>query len=379
MRIEKSRPPSYLSAHFDESASRLQHQCFFLTPRWFALYWQEWAEKNYLGQATININDNDYFVLLSRGRQRSRLGLSYESVGFNEATEPLVQNLTVEFNGFLSAQDQQSFTDGQPVTTPTNFEGCFDEFLTGLVDTPGWDELRVSAISDDFANAAIGIARGRGLIATIFSERKTYSVDLDLIREKFNSEYLATRSSNTRAQLRKSRRSIEIALGPLVLEPANSLECAQLWLSELGTLHAKQWNESKAIQGFNNPRFVGFHRKALDQLWHEGKVQILRINAGNKNVAYLHYFVVEGRAYFNMSGINYEERDAVQPGLIAHWLAIDYFMSNGLSVYDFMGGTYRYKESLCTTKSGQKHLLFRRRRWFFVLEDFLRRLKRKRA
>ena len=379
MKIEKIVPPSFLLLERPASTSNGSDSCFFLEQQWFALYFEEWANKNYLGQATLSVDGADYFALLSKGEQRSRLGLRYQSIGFNEATEPLVQNLTIEFNDFLSSHDQRTTIASSAGTSLPVFEKCFDALLTGLLKIANWDELRISAVSSLQADAAVQIAQHYGLVTTVFSERFTYSVDLNLIREKFNSDYIASRSSNTRAQLRKSKRSIENALGPIRLEPANSLECAHDWLTELGTLHAKQWNESKAIEGFNNPRFVAFHRKALDRMWHESTVQILRLSAGDKPLVYLHYFVVDKRAYFNMSGINYEALQAVQPGLIAHWLAIDFFGKQGAAVYDFMAGTYRYKESLCTTSSEQRHLLFRRRRWFFVLEDFFRRLKRSRS
>ena len=371
MKIDKAFPPNFSVFCSQQQSDNVDSPCFFLTPSWFQPYLEEWSPKNYWGLATIVEQGGEYAAFLSEGIQHSRLGLKYKSIGFNEATDPLVQNLTVEFNGFLPLQSKSSGTS----LAPPIFERCFSTFLKGICLNVSWDELRLSGLDTTDAKDAAAIAKRSGLISTVVNERLTYSVDLELIRNRFNSDYISSRSSNTRAQLRKSKRAIENTLGLIRIESAPSLECAQSWLTDLGVLHANQWNTSAAIEGFNNPRFVDFHRKALTRMWPEGKAYILRISAGNAHLAYLHYFVVDRRAYFNMSGINYKERGAAQPGLIAHWLAIDFFMQKQLKIYDFMAGTYRYKESLSTHSFAQKHILIRRRRWFFILEDVLRNLK----
>ena len=333
------------------------------------MYSAQWARGNFYGVLGSNSIMPERFCYLSIGRLRSRLKILHNSIGFNEATEIFVQNMTVEVNDFISVSGCAAASE------PAEFERAINGTLDHLLQFDDWDEIRLSALSDVHGRIAKKSANDRNLIVEIFSERETYWVDFTEIQTKFAGDFIASRSANTRAQLRKALKQTQSELGKCAIEVAATLEQAQEWLNELGRLHLRRWNPNGKIEGFNNPRFVGFHRQCLEDLWPTQQVKIIRLVAGQKPIAYMHYFVADKRAYFNMSGIDYEESKAHRPGLVAHWLAIEFFQRAGLTIYDFLAGTNRYKESLSTHTASQVHLLVRRKRWFFMLESLLRRMK----
>ena len=360
-------PPKATSLNGDPPP--LTNASFFLSRQWLDMYTAQWARENFYGILSSDAAQIERFCYLSIGRLRSRLKIPYSSMGFNEATEILVQNMTVEENDFLTV-------NGSGIgSSAAEFELVINETLDNLLKIGDWDEIRFSALSDGHGKIATKVAKDKNFIVEVFSERETYWVDFSEIQTKYAGNFIASRSANTRAQLRKALKQTQSELGTCAIEVAATLEQAHEWLNELGRLHLKRWNPNGAVEGFNNPRFVGFHRQCLEDLWPTEQVKIARLVAGQKAIAYMHYFVTDGRAYFNMSGIDYDESKAHRPGLIAHWLAIEFFQRDGLAIYDFLAGTNRYKESLCTHTASQVHLLVRRKRWFFVLESLLRKVK----
>jgi hypothetical protein len=63
------------------------------------------------------------------------------------------------------------------------------------------------------------------------------------------------------------------------------------------------------------------------------------------------------------------------PGMLAHWLAIERYLSDGESVYDFLMGQNQYKERLSTDRAEMIDLVFWRPKLALDLEDFLRRVR----
>ena len=347
-----------------------QNTCYFLTKAWFSAYLAEWSKDRFLGCVQVQAGGKKGFVFLSKASRRSKLFVNFISLGFNESTQVELEGLTLEFNEFIeAAQDQKTAS-----TSSDLFKARFEQVLTEL-ETLRWDELRVSALDEAHAQIAQALASKHNLILLIHSRRLTYWVDLAQIRSAHGSNYLASRSANTRSQLRKALRNTEQVLGKCVFEIAQSKDQAHDWLSQMGVLHAQRWNPERKIEGFNNPRFVAFHQKQINSMWALGQIHVCRLVAGQSRLAYLYNYYVDGRVYFNMSGVDYDVTGAIKPGLLAHWLAIEHYLSIGSNTYDFLAGTNQYKESLATHKSAQQSILIRKRRWFFNLEQTLRKIK----
>jgi Acetyltransferase (GNAT) domain len=364
--------PAFLTPHPECSDESLNSPCYFLDEAWLVPYIKEWDQGCFYGHWHSSPHLSRAQAVLSCGIKTSRLGIKYRSIGFNEATEALLENLTLEFNGFLVS------SDSAPTSTAMSEEASWSQnFLDDLLEYEDWDEIRLNALNNVFAERISEFSRDRGLIATLVGERKTYWTDLDQVRQKFQGDFLKSVSSNTRSQLRRARKSTETALGALALVEPVTLEEAHLWFEELGELHQARWNVNKNIIGFSNPRFVNFHRETINRLWPNGQLQLLKLSAGDTTLAYLYNFMVGGHTYFVMSGIAYDKPQAAKPGLLAHWFAIEHNLTMGSRIYDFLAGTHQYKQSLSTHVTNQSSLTIRRPRLHFKLENWLRNMKRR--
>ena len=77
-----------------------------------------------------------------------------------------------------------------------------------------------------------------------------------------------------------------------------------------------------------------------------GRVEVLRLSAGERPFAWLYNFLEDRRALYYLGGFDYEEDNRLKPGLTAHALTVMRHVSAGRDAYDFMGGDNRYKANL---------------------------------
>ena len=161
------------------------------------------------------------------------------------------------------------------------------------------------------------------------------------------SSFDAQLSSNTRSQVRRSRKMYEALFGPLKINRAKSLEEAQEFMAALARLHNIR-RKSKGDQGaFTSPQIVEFHKRLINRLWVTNGVDLIRCSAGESDIGYLYNFLDNGKVCFFQSGLVYGVDSRLKPGLISHSLAIEYYRSVGAGEYDFLAGAAQYKNSLC--------------------------------
>jgi hypothetical protein len=367
-------PPSELEPLFSEvEQGSNSNQHFFLSSTWAKRYLSAWTETERLGGVVVegfnaSASSTRAFVALSGEKRRSKIGVPFLSVGFNEASSPQLKYVTPEING-LYLQNRAA--------TPQEFA----ETVAGTVDllrTRGvnWGEIRLNAVPADYALTVKQWATGRDFNIHDVDVKKSYLVNLAEIRSRGMQGFIDSRSSNSRAQLRKARRLVESSLGPLVLEMAQNQEQLDHWFETLKTLHRLRWGATENGSGFDYPPFDQFHTRVATDLLKQGQLHLWRIRAGDTDLAYLHIFTSEKSAYFNISGINYDVSSSFKPGLLAHWLVIQHYLENGFEVYDFMVGTNQYKQSLCTDTRDLHFFSIRQSNLAFNLEGLLRRSKR---
>ena len=186
---------------------------------------------------------------------------------------------------------------------------------------------------------------------------------IDLTRIRATGEtYLAQLGSNTRYQLRRSRRRYEAA-GPLALYRAASVEEAHDFLSRLAALHQRHWRTRGKPGAFANPAFEQFHRTLIARAFPCGAIDLLRISCAERPVGYLYNFRYRGTVYAYQSGFDYAQAERHQrPGLSCHHLAIEKYLAEGAARYDFLAGDDRYKSSLATGAVSLYWLELRRQR-----------------
>ena len=160
------------------------------------------------------------------------------------------------------------------------------------------------------------------------------------------SSFLASRSANTRAQLRRSERAYR-AEGALAIRRAESEAEAQDWFDALGVLHQATWIARGKPGAFANPEFVAFHRELIGRGFARGEIDLLRATAGASVIGYLYTFRHDGQVLSYQSGFAYPaDPGPRKPGLSTHALAIEMYRAEGARLYDFLAGEDRYKASL---------------------------------
>jgi hypothetical protein len=338
-------------------------ESFFLSSHWLTACEQTWAGHCRFDKIELNNNHRDLgLVLVGVGTEIRHSILKSRVIAINESTDQDFDEVTIELNGFYN-------------TNRSNFQDSFSALLNNLLQKPDWDELRFSGLIEEDSLSAARIARNLGLNTRVFRRRPSYSIDLCAVRNQFRGDYLATRSANTRQQLKRSLRALEAKLGPASLDRASSTTEALQWLQDLSPLHRARWPSSRKLIGFDNPKFVGFHENLIRASFDSGDIDLLRLSAGEKPIAYLYNLKSKGHIGFYLSGIDYSIAEQFRPGMLAHWLAIEHYLSAGANTYDFLAGQNLYKERLCTHQQEMLDLIFWRPRPLLRLENAIRNFK----
>jgi hypothetical protein len=345
----------------------IKSECLFLDGAWLTFYFEYWDENSILGMYVGESKGGEIIALLSAAKKKSRLGVNYVSIGFNEDSDTPPTNITVEYNDFLTEAAN---------CAPKN---SFHAFFQFMKDRPGWSEVRINAVSERAASLVLKAANDLGFLYLIQNRSLTYYVDLEYIRRSVSNSYLSMLSQNTRAQIRRSMRKIETEFGRLQINFPIDIPSALVWFDELGELHTQRWNSGVSGEGFKNPKFRSYHKHFIQENFVIGRATICRVTAGEAIIGYLYLFIHNRVVYFVLSGINYNIRSDLSPGMVLHSLAIQHFIDAGLARYDFMAGTARYKKSMATNSHVLSYVSVRRKEWYFVLEHGLRYLKNKTA
>jgi CelD/BcsL family acetyltransferase involved in cellulose biosynthesis len=168
--------------------------------------------------------------------------------------------------------------------------------------------------------------------------------------------YLATLSPNTRHQIRRSMRLFEERGGRCAIERAADPAQAAVWLAELQQLHEARWAAKNKTSTFMSPQARTFHAALIERCLTAGgcedlAVDLLRVRFGAETIALLYNLRFRDVVSFYQAGLKFESGNNCRPGLVAHALAIQYYLDSGAREYDFLAGEpdpVRYKRSLAT-------------------------------
>jgi CelD/BcsL family acetyltransferase involved in cellulose biosynthesis len=240
--------------------------------------------------------------------------------------------------------------------------GCTLAKLIDLLPAD-WDELFLPGVARE-AFRDLEVPRGYRVSAA--STTPSYFVDLEKVRAA--GDYLTLLSSNTRAQIRRARRRV----GACELEVAASLEDALAIYDELVALHAASWQARGERGAFADPWFARFHRRLIEQRFAHGEIQLVRLRNSAGTIGCLYNLISDGRVLFYQSGLAKFDDPVIKPGLLCHAAAIAHCAAGGHRIYDLLGGSARYKESLATGSTELAWLCVQRARLRFALEDRVR-------
>lgn len=300
-------------------------------------------------------------VLVPARHVRHRV-FSSNGLYLNETGDPSLDQLTVEYNGFL--------VDAKADAT------VLQQCIAWLVGRRGvWDELFLSGLGPDARNTMEAIGPTLGLRAFVRDRKPSAYVDLDEVR-RGGADYLTTLSSNTRYQIRRSLR-LYGADGKPSLRIAATMEEALAFFAELKRLHQAYWMTRGHPGSFAGPFFETFHAGLLRDRFDRGEIQLAKIAAGERVIGYLYNFAYRKHIYAYQSGFQYEADAKFKPGLVSHYLAIEHNLTSGASIYDFLAGEGQHKQSLGTAATEMTWLVLQRSLAKFRIEDALRSLKRR--
>ena len=282
----------------------------------------------------------------------------------NETGNEELDELTIEHNGLLV--DSANAIDVS--------RACLTFLLEQHSD---WDELHFSGIDEHDSLTELINEPPLGIECQLFKETTFETINLATLRES-GAEYLSKLSSNTRQQVRRSMRLFEQA-GPLEIDEPKSLAEVEQFYVEMKRLHQDYWQAKGHPGAFGSDFCDRFHRMLITELWPLGEIQLLRVRNGSATMGYLYNFLHEGRVLCYQSGFDYDEEGDPKrkPGMVSHVLAVQHNLKNGAAIYDFLGGTCRYKTSLSTDSEKMRWFVWQRPRLKFQVENLLRQARRK--
>lgn len=329
-------------------------------------FFQSWA---WLGCWLSATPSRPLLVRASQGSQTVGLGflgrnlarrhfLSVRQLCLNETGLPDHDQLTIEHNGLLMARDFSA-------ELPTQL---FRALLTSQA-LGAWDEIVLSGIPPKWMEAA----KAAGLEVELDRQNADYCVDLEKVRSSGRS-WQAGLSSNLRSQFRQSRTFAE-RIGALSLSQATTTEEALTYFDGLMALHTAYWNALGKSGAFASDFSVAFHRALISQSADSGKIEILRLSAADQVLGYLYNFHYQGTVSNYQSGFSYLDDNRHRPGLLAHGLAIEKSLADGLLRYDFLAGDSSYKQRLGEDAGPLLWCRAQRNRPGLVLERLARRVK----
>jgi CelD/BcsL family acetyltransferase involved in cellulose biosynthesis len=217
--------------------------------------------------------------------------------------------------------------------------------------------LRPLAAAHDLILSGVGqpvVQAARTEAALIHTTRcqPAWFVDLAAIRHA-GGKYLATRSANTRQQLRRSDRFYQ-AHGPIALQHAGSLETAHAMLDQMAELHQTTWEGRGKPGSFASPWFRRFHHALIDEGFPRRELTIMKISSGGTIIGFLYNFMWRKWISAYQSGFAYRnDANRAKPGLTCHFAAIRDALEQGFDIYDFLAGDDRYKRSLADQSTPQ--------------------------
>jgi len=328
---------------------------FFLSWTWIGA-WAAGLERPPLLLAVTDSQGRDMALGLFVETVERRRKLKVRQMRLHETGETARDAITIEYNSLLCESGMEA--------------AAWHAALHALREKGGWDEIVVGGATDGTVRVLKGLDLG------MHRRAETSSAHVDLAGLRANGlrdadGYIATLGKNTRQQMRRSMR-LYAERGPLRIEACEDVEA---FFAELGEHHEAKWRAVGASGATVNAEYMAFHRRMIADALPKGEVELLRASAGGEGFGWLYNFVSGGQVLFYLSGFRAEDDNRLKPGLVTHALAIERHLQGDATVYDFMGGTNRYKTSLGQPGPDILAVSLQRRVPVLMFEDFAQRVK----
>lgn len=331
---------------------------FFLSWSWIGSLVEVSIGTIYVVRALDHSGRTQAIGLLMSGQRQGRLRQTVNAIHLNESSDPELDSIYIEANGFLTAR-------GLPQGIPARMLAAVASKQVHPKAEVRWDELKLAGVPESW----LDFMAQRGLSINVSNRQGSAFIDLREARARGGC--LSIASAGVR---RKIRRSMQLysERGPLKCENAKDVTEALEWLSELKRFHQIAWQNRGHSGAFACSKFEAFHRAMIVRSIQDGRVEILRVSAGAYAIGYLYDFI-SGRWTGNyQSGFLFEDDNRLKPGLVSFILAAERRSQLGSDVYDFLAGDSRYKLELGRPGPRFVWVELRRFRLLYRIEDVLR-------
>lgn len=331
---------------------KLEDVPFFLTWSWVNIWLKTYNPKKLVvtarfGEEVVAIG------LFTFSNNRSLYSIKTRQLRLHQTGDSQMDQIWMEYNDFLCTSEHRTLA----------VNACLKALRIMNTD---WDELVISMMT---------LSRGSEVVesndtASIYIRRPCYTCNLQSIRDQDN-HYLQSLTSNTRYQIRRSIRQYEKLHGELSLQVARDQQQALDFFQQAGPFHLARWEDS----GYKNKLFIDFHRNLIRTCFNDNSIDLLRVNSGNTTIAIMYYHIVGKKVFFYLHGLHFEDDPKLKPGLVAHSLASQYYLEQGMDIYDYMGGYSQYKHQLARQSEDLVTVIIQRSRSRFRLERMARNFK----
>ena len=320
---------------------RSTSQSPFLHPAWVEAWLETFGPslQPVVLVATTEAEDGALGCCIMTRRVEFVRGMPVRRVYLNTAGENAADDVCVEYNDILATPEYKA------------------EFVARLIARLKQSRVDQFVASGIYDLETVNLLRSEWASTTTCTHSKAPYVDLASIRQRHN-DYERELSSNTRAQVRRSRKLLEAESGVIQVERADTVSQGLEFLQELADLHQSRWTAKGEAGAFHSPRFSSFHQRLVERLLPFGGIDLLRVRAGERTVGILYNYVVQRKVFFYQSGFTYSIDNRVKPGLVTHTEAINYYLGRGLDEYDFLAGDSQYKRSLGNAERQMQWLTF---------------------
>ncbi len=285
---------------------------------------------------------------------RQRLRTKVPGLHLNSTGDPRWDCIAIEHNGFLCDAREEGII----------LDAFFDWFVRETAEMA--DELRLPGVSLPLDTEML-LRRGFLHSTTM---QPGFAVNLDFVAK--DGDIGAVLSGNSRQQLRRTERDYE-RQGKIEISAARDPGEALDYFRALKALHVASWERRGRRHSFSQPYFERFHERLIAREFARGAVQLLRVQAGGRDLGYLYNFRKHGRVSAYQSGFDDADRKR-RPGVLSHSLAIGWNAKNGERVYDFLAGENQMKSSFATDRYVLTWQVIRRPLLKYRLESLARHL-----
>jgi CelD/BcsL family acetyltransferase involved in cellulose biosynthesis len=261
---------------------------------------------------------------------RNRAGLvPVKRIWLNAAGEPSEDTTYIEYNN---------------VVARAGWETPVSEAAAKYIERETWDELFLTGFANgttyDILKNSVGAAR------LTEKHHPTHYVDLAAIR-KAGVSYVNFLTGKSGKHLRENLRYYA-ASGTLAIKSAQDVPEALAMLDELAELSRKRWAEAARRSIFCSSRFVAFHRLLIGKCFDLGRIQLMRVTAGEQVIGVVYNLVHLRKVCFYQCGYSYSAEKRLSPGRATLALVIQQCLNAGYDDFDFLSGESKYKESMAT-------------------------------